>query len=106
MTTIPFYVYKLRYEDIDDKLNIRLWAVTKDKKSISINVQNYSYYIYLELSDKISDERKAGKLYSDICSRLRSSGHAPKKYNFDVRYKLYGAPEICPENIVYVLECY
>lgn len=106
MTSTPFYVYKVRYEDIDEKLNIRLWAVTKDKRSISITIQKYSYYIYLELSDTISSEAKAQKLYSDLCNKLRSSGHAPKKYNWDVRYKLYGAPEVCPENVVYVLEVY
>jgi DNA polymerase elongation subunit (family B) len=106
MVSFPFYVYKLRYEDIDEKLNIRLWAVTRDKKSISINVKNYSFYIYLELSDTRWNENKARNLHNDIKKGLAKAGHAPTDWKFDIKYKLYGAPEVCPDNIVYVLELY
>ena len=106
MVCFPFYVYKIRYEDIDEKLNIRLWAVTRDKKTISINVKNYHFYIYLELSDTEWKKDKVEILYENIRKNLKKSGHAPKKYEFDIKYKLYGAPEVCPKNIVYVLELY
>ncbi len=52
MGDTPFYVYKAKFEDVNEKLVISLYAVTLDGRTFLIRIPDYTFYIYLEADKK------------------------------------------------------
>lgn len=100
-----FYVYKAVFEDVDDQLEIRLWSVTKDGKTVCVRVEDYAFYIYLELSKKIKwNKSKIANFVEKLGNALKN--HAPVDFKKVSKAKLYYAKEVCEDSNIDAIELY
>ena len=104
MSTI-FYVYKATYEDIDDQLQIQLFGVTQDDRTICIRIDDYAFYIYLELNRKYRwGKAKVRNFVEKLNKSLKD--HAAIDHKKVEKSKLYFAKEVNDDSNIEAIELY
>lgn len=91
-----FFNYDTKYKDLDDKLLIMIYGITKDGKDIYIRIQDFYFPIKLQLSEKKKwNSRRAADLVEKFKSikSLAEIGHAPKRGELVWERVYYGAAE-------------